>query len=63
MATKLLPARLFLALAAAALAAGCGVKGVPELPADKADNFPRTYPEGATPSEVRPTNVLIDKWR
>lgn len=62
MATKL-PPSLFFALAAAALVAGCGVKGVPELPADKADNFPRTYPEGAAPNDVRPTNVLIDRWR
>lgn len=63
MATTLLPTSLFFALAAAALVAGCGVKGVPELPADKADSFPRTYPEGATPSERRPENVHVDRWR
>lgn len=58
--------RLFLlpiAAVAAILLAGCGVKSVPEVPADKADGFPRTYPEGAAPSETRPTNVLIDRWR
>lgn len=60
--TRSLPALLF-ALAAGALLAGCGVKGVPELPADKADAFPRTYPEGAVPSETRPENILIDRWR
>ena len=63
MATKLLPTSLFFALAVAALVAGCGVKSPPDVPADKADGFPRTYPPGATPSDARPTNVLIDRWR
>jgi hypothetical protein len=44
--------RLLFALAAAALVAACGVKGAPELPGDRADNFPRTYPQGAVPNEV-----------
>lgn len=56
-------ARLLLALAAAAFVAGCGVKGVPELPEGKADNFPRTYPQGAVPHDARQDNILIDRRR
>lgn len=63
MAMKLLPARLLFAFAAAGLLAGCGVKGDPQLPADKADNFPRTYPEGAVPTDARPENIFIDRRR
>jgi predicted small lipoprotein YifL len=56
-------APLLLAAAAALLAAGCGVKGDPQLPEDKADGFPRTYPQGAVPSESRPENIFVDKRR
>lgn len=49
------PTRLLLALAAAALLAGCGVKGPPE----QADNFPRTYPPDATPHEVTPPGIFV----
>ena len=62
MATKLLPAGLCCALAALLLA-GCGVKGDPQLPAEKADTFPSTYPPGAVPSETRPENIFVDKRR
>lgn len=53
------PTRLLLALAAAALLAGCGVKGPPELPGDQADNFPRTYPPGAVPHETAPRGIFL----
>lgn len=57
-----LPSRLLLALAAAALVAGCGVKGVPELQEGRgADRFPRTYPQGAVPHDTRQENILIDR--
>lgn len=55
--------RLMLAAAAALLAAGCGVKGDPHLADENADGYPRTYPQGATPSEDRPENIFIDKRR
>jgi predicted small lipoprotein YifL len=51
------------ALVAAALLAGCGVKGDPELPPDKADGFPRTYPQGAVPTDERPENIFVDRLR
>lgn len=54
--------RLLAALAAAALLAGCGVKGPPELPGDKADTYPTTYPAGAVPPDVPPTNIYIERW-
>jgi hypothetical protein len=60
--TSRLAALLFV-FAAGALLAGCGVKGAPELAADKADGFPHTYPQGAAPSDGRIENILIDKWR
>ncbi len=63
MASNPLPIRLFMACAAALLLAGCGVKGDPQLPADKADSFPRTYPQGAVPTEDRPENIFVDKRR
>ena len=55
--------RLLLAAAAALLAAGCGVKGDPHLADEPGDGYPRTYPQGAVPSEDRPDNVFIDKRR
>ena len=60
--TKLSPSRLFTALAVAALVAGCGVKGSPELPGDTADTFPGVYPAGAVPPEVPPVNIYIERW-
>ena len=48
-------ARLLLAFAAAALVAGCGVKGPPE----QADSFPRTYPPGAIPHETAPPGIFL----
>jgi hypothetical protein len=63
MATKRLPTSLFFTLAAATFLAGCGVKGDPQLPADKADNFPRTYPQGAVPTDERQENIFIDRRR
>ena len=53
--------RPLLGCAAAALLSGCGVKGEPHLPVDKADDFPRTYPQGAVPNEGRRENVLVDR--
>ena len=53
------PLRLFIALAAAALLAGCGVKGAPELAGDKADMFPRTYPPGAVPHAIVPPGLFL----
>ncbi|MCW5774589.1 MAG: hypothetical protein KIT16_23295 [Rhodospirillaceae bacterium] len=58
MPTKLPPLRYLLALAAAALVAGCGLKGDPRLPADQSDHYPATYPAGATPSDSRPENIF-----
>ena len=58
--TKLLPTRLLIALAAAALVAGCGVKGPPEL--ETGDAFPGVYPAGAVPPEVPPVNIFIERW-
>jgi predicted small lipoprotein YifL len=60
--TKLSPIRCLIALAAAAVLAGCGVKGPPELPGDTADTFPTTYPAGAVPPDVPPTNIYIERW-
>jgi predicted small lipoprotein YifL len=51
--------RLLFALAAAALVAACGVKGPPELPGDKADMFPRTYPAGAVPHDIAPPGLYV----
>jgi hypothetical protein len=57
-----LPLRLLLALAAAAFVAGCGVKGVPELPEGRgADGFPRIYPQGAVPHDTRQENIFTDR--
>jgi predicted small lipoprotein YifL len=61
--TRSSPTRLALALLAALLAAGCGVKGQPELPGDKGDAFPAEYPQGAVAPEERPTNVFLERWR
>jgi predicted small lipoprotein YifL len=59
-----LPLRFLLALTAAAFLAGCGVKGVPELPEGRsADGFPRTYPQGAVPHETRQENIFVDRRR
>ena len=55
--------RLMLAAAAVLLAAGCGVKGDPRLADETADGYPRTYPQGAVPSEDRPENIFIDRRR
>lgn len=63
MAMKLLPTSLLFALAAGLLVAGCGVKGPPELPGDKADMFPRTYPEGAVPPDPAPPSVYVQTFR
>mgnify|MGYP001175073125 CR=1 FL=1 len=49
------PTRLLIALTAAALLAGCGLKGPPE----QADNYPRTYPPGAVPHEVVPPGLFL----
>ncbi len=45
---RLVAAVLLLAVAAAPLAA-CGIKGPPELPEGKTDQFPRQYPD---PNEI-----------
>jgi len=63
MATKLQTTRLLLAGAAALLLAGCGVKGDPQLPGDKADNYPRTYPQGAVPPDQPPENIFVNRRR
>lgn len=54
---------LLAALALGALLAGCGVKGVPEPKGDRADGYPRPYPEGAVPPESPPPNILLERWR
>jgi len=53
------PLRLVIAFTAATLLAGCGVKGPPELQGDRADNFPRTYPQGATPHDIVPPGLFV----
>lgn len=55
--------RLAFVAAAAALLAGCGVKGPPELAGDKADMYPRTYPNAAVPSEIVPPGIFIERYR
>ena len=60
MARKLLPAAAVVALAA--ILAGCGVKGPPELVGDRADMYPRVYPQGAVPPEVAPTSIYIERY-
>ena len=55
--------RLVIVLAAAALLAGCGVKGPPELAGDRADMYPRTYPTGAVPSDVVRPGIFIERYR
>lgn len=45
---RVFAAALLLALATAPLAA-CGLKGPPELPEGKTDQFPRQYPD---PNEI-----------
>jgi len=57
------PIRLFIALAAAALVAACGVKSAPELAGDKVDMFPRTYPDRAVPPEGRPPGIYTERYR
>ena len=61
MTAKLLAGGLVLVLAAAPVA-GCGVKGDPQRPEDKADGFPRTYPQGAVPTDTRPENIFVDRF-
>jgi predicted small lipoprotein YifL len=56
------PIRLLLALAAAALVAGCGLKGDPRLPTGQADAFPATYPKGAVPNLERPQNIFTKRY-
>jgi predicted small lipoprotein YifL len=56
------PIRLIIVLAAAAVLAGCGVKGPPELAGDKADMYPRTYPPGAVPSESAPPGIFVERY-
>ncbi len=56
------PIRLFAALAAAALLAGCGVKNVPEFAGERADMYPRTYPGGAVPHDVTPRSIFLEKY-
>ena len=60
MAKKLLPPAAVIALAM--LLAGCGVKGPPELAGDRADMYPRVYPEGATPPETPPTSIYVLRY-
>lgn len=55
--------RLVIVLAAAALLAGCGLKGPPELAGDKADMYPRTYPDAAVPSEIVPPGIFVERYR
>jgi predicted small lipoprotein YifL len=45
------------------LLGGCGLKGDPKLPPDHADSFPRTYPQGAVPSDVKPENIFVERRR
>ena len=59
---KTLPTRLLIALAAAALLAGCGVKGPPELASDQADMYPRVYPRGAVPPEAAPPSIYVQRY-
>lgn len=59
--TRLSTTRFFFALAAAALLAGCGVKGHPELPGDTADTFPGVYPAGAIPPDVPPVSIYNER--
>jgi predicted small lipoprotein YifL len=61
--STLLRTRLLLALGVAAVVAGCGVKGPPELPEGRADSFPRTYPQGAVPHDTRQENIFVDRRR
>ncbi len=56
------PIRLFAAVAAAALLAGCGVKNVPEYAGEQPDFYPRTYPPGATPNEVVRRSIFLEKY-
>lgn len=56
------PPRLLLALAAAALVAGCGLKGDPRLPGDQGDAYPATYPAGAVPSDVASENIFRKRF-
>lgn len=53
------PARIFVAIAAAALLSACGVKSPPELASGKSDDFPRTYPPGAVPHEAAPPGIFV----
>jgi hypothetical protein len=55
--------RLVIVLTAAALLAGCGVKGPPELAGDRADMYPRTYPPGAVPHDLVPPGIFIERYR
>ena len=60
--SKTLPIGLLLAIAVGALLAGCGVKGPPELATDRADMYPRVYPQGAVPPETAPPNVYVGRY-
>jgi len=60
MARKLLPPAALLALAA--LLGACGVKGPPELAGDRADMYPRVYPEGAVPPESAPPSIYVQRY-
>jgi hypothetical protein len=60
MARKLLPAAAVVALAA--LLSACGVKGPPELASDRADMYPRVYPQGAVPPDAAPTSIYIERY-
>ncbi|HEY7609567.1 MAG TPA: lipoprotein [Alphaproteobacteria bacterium] len=54
---------VFFALAAGTLLAGCGVKGPPELASDRADMYPRVYPQGAVPPEAAPPSIYVERWK
>ncbi len=41
--------------------AACGVKGDPRLGDEDADDFPRTYPQGAVPRDPPP--VIFERGR
>ncbi len=63
MSVKRPPIGRVLALAAAVLAGGCGIKGSPELAGDRDDMFPRVYPEGAVRPEAPPPNIFVERYR
>jgi len=55
--------RLVIVLAAAALLAGCGVKGPPELAGEQTDLYPRTYPPGAVPHDTAQPSIFVERYR